>query len=75
MPSSHEMTTVSTIRIPAMVSDRQVRIVSPNPRTPVIFNSAGGGEPGVACSCAAENESPGAHTAPRPVYAAAPIAR
>ena len=69
------MTTVSAIRIAAIVSDCQVRMVSPKSRTPVIFSRSGGSDSAVACSCAAEEDRPSAQTAPSPMYAAAPIAR
>jgi len=72
---NQEMATVSTINTAAISSDCQARMVSPKSRTPVISSSSGGSDSGVACSWAADDESPSAHTAPRPMYAAAPIAR
>ena len=72
---NHEITTVSTIRTAAIVSDCQVRMVSPKSRTPVIFSSSGGSDSAVACSWAADEEKPSAQTAPSPMYAAAPSAR
>ena len=72
---NHEIATVSTIRTAAMGSDCQVRMVSPKSSTPVILSRSGGSDSGVACSWAADDESPSAQTAPRPMYAAAPIAR
>ena len=58
-----------------MSSDCHVKIVVPKSRTPVIFSNAGGSELAVACSCAAEEDMPRAHTAPSPMKAAAPSAR
>ncbi len=52
-------TVVSTI-------DCHRKIVSPNGITPVIFSSAGGRLAAFACSCAADEERPIAHDAPRP---------
>ena len=72
---AHATATLSTMRITAMSSDCQVRMVAPKSRTPVISSSSGGSDSGVACSWAAEDDSPSAHTAPRPRYAAAPSAR
>ena len=72
---NHEIATVSTISIAAMVSDCQVRMVSPKSSTPVILSRSGGSDSGVAWSWAAEDERPSAQTAPRPMYAAAPSAR
>lgn len=43
--------------------------------SPLIANSDGGIDDLVAISIAADDESPIAHTAPRPRYAAAPAAR
>jgi hypothetical protein len=50
-------------------------MVSVNGSTPVISTSPGGMLAGLACSCAADELSPIAHTAPRPRYAEAPAAR
>ena len=58
-----------------MSRDCHVKIVVPKSRTPVIFSSSGGSELAVACSCAAEEDMPRAHTAPSPMKAAAPSAR
>ena len=69
------MTVVSAIRMTRVSSDCQVKMVVPKSRTPVIFSRAGGSDAAVACSCAAEDDSPSAQTAPRPMNAAAPSAR
>ena len=61
------MATESTISTAAIVSDCQVRIVVLKSSTPVISSSSGGIDAGVAISCAADDESPSAHTAPRPM--------
>ena len=69
------ITVVRAIRMARVSSDCQVKIVVPKSRMPVIFSSAGGSDAAVACSCAAEEDSPSAQTAPRPMNAAAPRAR
>src|SRR6478672_11031181 len=42
------------------------KIVSVNGMMPTILNSAGGSDVGFACNCAAEDDRPSAHVAPRP---------
>jgi hypothetical protein len=69
------ITVVRAIRMTRVRRDCQVKIVVPKSRIPVIFSRAGGSEAAVACSCAAEEDSPRAQTAPRPMKAAAPRAR
>lgn len=69
------MTVVSPMRMARVSSDCHAKMVVPKSRTPVIFSSAGGSEAAVACSCAADDDSPSAHTAPRPMKAVAPSAR
>ena len=63
---AHAITTLRAIRTAAITSDCQVRIVAPKSSTPVISSSSGGSDAGVACSCAADDDRPSAHTAPRP---------
>jgi hypothetical protein len=60
--------TASDTAINAAVStiDCHSRIVCVNGSTPVIASRPGGMLAGLACSCAAEELSPKAHTAPRP---------
>src|SRR3546814_527775 len=65
----------TVIRIAVSTIDCHRKIVSENGSTPVISTSPGGMLAGLACSCAAEDDDPVAHTAPRPRYAAAPAAR
>ena len=69
------ITTVRAMMMTHISSDCQVKIVVPKSRTPVISSSAGGRDVAVAWSCAAEEDMPSAHTAPRPMKAAAPSAR
>jgi hypothetical protein len=56
----------AAIRIAVSSSDCQRKIVCVNGSTPVISSKPGGMLSGLACSCAAEDDSPIAHTAPRP---------
>lgn len=58
----------SETRISTEVSaiDCHRKMVSVNGRTPVISTSPGGMLAGLACSCAADELRPIAHTAPRP---------
>ena len=72
---SHATSSDTPISAPVSSSDCHRKIVCVNGSTPVIGNSPGGMLAGFACSCAADELSPIAHTAPRPRYAAAPAAR
>ena len=55
--------------------DCQRKMVWVKGMTPVIDRIDGGRLAGLACNCAADDDKPKAHTAPRPRYAAAPAAR
>src|SRR5690606_695894 len=72
---SQATTSDMAIRIAVSTIDCHRKMVSVNGSTPVISTSPGGMLAGLACSCAAEDDSPIAHTAPSPRYAAAPAAR
>ena len=67
--------TETAMRIAAITRFCQRKIVCVSGITPVIGSSAAGIDDFVACSSAADDESPSAHTLPRPRYAAAPRAR
>src|SRR4051794_16992137 len=61
-------TTEITINVPASASDCQRKIVCVSGITPVIGSSDAGIDDFVACSSAADDESPSAHTLPSPRY-------
>ena len=65
----------TTISASNSTPDCHKKIVSVNGIMPVIDRIDGGKLAGLACNCAADDDSPSAHTAPRPRYAAAPAAR
>jgi len=60
------MATDTAISTPVSTSDCHRKIVWENGITPVIASKAGGMLAGFACSCAADELNPIAHTAPRP---------
>lgn len=62
----HATSSDTLIRIAVSAIDCHRKIVCENGSTPVISTSPGGMLAGLACSCAAEDDSPIAHTAPRP---------
>jgi hypothetical protein len=68
--------TPETIRRTAVITtDCQRKIVSEKGITPVMGKRVFGRLAAFACSCAADEESPIAHVAPSPKYAAAAPAR
>lgn len=60
------MTSETTIKASSNTPDCQRKMVWVNGITPVIDRIDGGRLPGLACNCAADDESPRAQTAPRP---------